>query len=62
MIIIGILLPSMSRSGIPLDNAPIESLFSIIKSKCIYLDKPKTMQEAKECIDNFIDYYNNEYN
>ena len=54
------LTPSMSRAGTPLDNAPIESFFSILKSECIYLDKPKTIQAAKECIDDFIDYYNND--
>lgn len=52
--------PSMSRAGTPIDNAPIESFFSILKTECIYLEKPKTIQEAKECIDDFIDYYNND--
>lgn len=52
--------PSMSRAGTPLDNAPIESFFSVLKSECIYLDNPKTVDEAKICIDDFIDYYNND--
>lgn len=52
--------PSMSRAGTPIDNAPIESFFSILKSECIYLQKIKTIQEAKDLIDEFIDYYNND--
>ncbi len=52
--------PSMSRAGTPLDNAPVESFFSILKSECIYLQKPKNIEEAKEMIDEFIDFYNND--
>jgi len=52
------LTPSMSRKATPLDNAPIESFFSAFKSECIYLEKPKTMQEAKDLIDDYIDFYN----
>jgi transposase InsO family protein len=54
------IIPSMSRAGTPIDNAPIESFFSILKSECIYLQKIKTMREAKYLIDEFIDYYNND--
>ena len=54
------IIPSMSRAGTPIDNAPIESFFSILKSECIYLRKIKTIQEAKDLIDEFIDYYNND--
>lgn len=52
------LTPSMSRKATPLDNAPIESFFSAFKSECIYLEKPKTIQKAKELIDEYIDFYN----
>jgi len=52
------LTPSMSRKATPLDNAPIESFFSAFKSECIYLEKPKTIQEAKDLIDEYIDFYN----
>ena len=54
------LIPSMSRKATPLDNAPIESFFSAFKSECIYLEKPKTIQEAKNLIDEYIDFYNYE--
>jgi len=50
----------MSRKATPLDNAPIESFFSAFKSECIYLQKPKTVQEAKEMIGDYIDFYNYE--
>ena len=52
------LVPSMSRRATPLDNAPAESFFSALKTECIYLEKPKTIKEAKELIDEYIDFYN----
>lgn len=51
--------PSMSRKATPLDNAPIESFFSMLKTECIYLERPKTIQHAKDLIDEYIDFYNN---
>ena len=51
---------SMSRKGTPLDNAPAESFFSAFKTECIYLEKPKTIEEAKRLCDEYIDFYNNE--
>jgi len=54
------LVPSMSRRGTPLDNAPIESFFSAFKSECIYLEKPKTIREAMRLCDEYIDFYNYE--
>ena len=54
------LTPFMSRKATPLDNAPIESFFSAFKSECIYLEKPKTIEEAKDLIDEYIDFYNYE--
>ena len=54
------IIPSMSRVGTLLDNASIESIFSILKSESIYLQKIKTIEQAKELIDEFIDFYNND--
>lgn len=51
---------SMSRKGTPLDNAPAESFFSAFKTECIYLEKPKTIEEAKRLCDEYIDFYNYE--
>ena len=52
--------PSMSRKGIPYDNAMAENFFSILKTECIYRHKPKTLKEANELIDRYIYFYNNE--
>lgn len=52
--------PSMSRRGNCLDNACAENFFSIIKSECISRIKPKTLNEAKEIIDEYIYFYNYE--
>ena len=50
----------MSRKATPLDNAPAESFFSAFKTECVYLERPKTIKEAKELCDKYIDFYNNE--
>ncbi len=52
------IIPSMSRKGTPLDNAPSESFFSALKTECIYIEKPKTISQARELIDEYIDFYN----
>lgn len=54
------ILPSMSRAGTPLDNAPAEQFFGILKSECIYRHKIQTFEEARELIDSYIDFYNYE--
>lgn len=52
--------PSMSRRGNCYDNAMAENFFSILKTECIYRQKIKTFQQARELIDDFIDFYNRE--
>lgn len=52
------ILPSMSRAGTPLDNACAENFFGILKSECIYRHKPKTKEEARQLIDEYIHFYN----
>ena len=52
--------PSMSRRGNPYDNALAENFFSILKTECIYLQKIATLAEAKELIDDYIYFYNNQ--
>lgn len=54
------ILPSMSRAGNPLDNAPAENFFSILKTECIKPHKPGTFEEAREMIDEYICFYNYE--
>ena len=52
--------PSMSRRGNPYDNAMAENFFSILKTECIYRQKPRTLSEAQRMIDDYIDFYNHE--
>ena len=52
--------PSMSRRGNPYDNALAENFFSILKTECIYRTKISTLAEARELIDNYIYFYNNQ--
>ena len=52
--------PSMSRRGNCYDNALAENFFSIIKTECLYRQIPSTFKEARELIDNYIYFYNNQ--
>jgi transposase InsO family protein len=52
------IIPSMSRPATPLDNAPAESFFSIIKTECIYRLKIQTLKQAKSIINEYIHFYN----
>ena len=52
--------PSMSRRGNCYDNAMAENFFSILKTECIYRQKIRSFQQAKELIDDFIYFYNHE--
>ena len=52
--------PSMSRKGNPYDNAMAENFFSILKTECIYRQKPRTLSDAQRMIDDYIYFYNHE--
>lgn len=52
--------PSMSRRGNCYDNAMAENFFSILKTECIYRQKIKSFQQARNLIDEFIHFYNYE--
>ena len=52
--------PSMSRRGNPYDNALAENFFSILKTKCIHRVKIETFKDARELIDDYIYFYNNQ--
>ena len=54
------IIQSISAKGSSVDNVPIESFFSTLKSECIYLIKNLKVKEIDETIDKFIEYYNNE--
>lgn len=56
----GNFIPSMSAPASPGDNACAENFFSIFKTECIYLERPKTPEGAARLTEEFIDYYNYE--
>lgn len=35
-----------------------EKFFSILKTECIHMEKPKTISDARELTEQFINYYN----
>ena len=49
---------SCSYKGSCVDNVPIESFFSALKTECIYLYKNITRELAKTLVDDYIKYYN----
>ena len=51
------LLPSMSRRGNCLDNAPMESFFGHLKDEVDYKEA-RNFNELKLMIDEYIEYYN----
>ena len=51
---------SMSRKGNCLDNAIIENFFGVLKSELFYLKKYKSIDQLKQEIEEYINYYNNE--
>ena len=50
----------MSRRENCYDNALAENFFGILNAECIYRHKPKTFEEARNLIDDYICFYNNE--
>ena len=54
------IIQSMSRKGNCLDNAIIENFFGILKSEMFYTQKFKSIEQLKQEIDKYINYYNNE--
>ena len=53
---------SMSRKGTPIDNAPMESFFSTLKSEVIYnpLVKIESYEDLIKEVEEYFEYYNNE--
>lgn len=49
---------SCSYKGCCVDNVPIESFFSTLKTECIYLYKNISRELAKTLVDDYIKYYN----
>lgn len=51
---------SISARGSSVDNVPIESFFSCLKSECIYNIENLYVKDIDNIINNFINYYNTE--
>jgi len=54
------IIQSMSRKGNCLDNAIIENFFGTLKSELFYIQKFSSLEQLKQEIINYINYYNNE--
>jgi len=54
------ILPSMSRKGNCLDNAPTESFFSQLKEELIRHIQIKDFQDAVQVVEDYIDFYNHD--
>jgi putative transposase len=50
---------SMSRKGNCHDNAPIESWFNLIKMECINRQKINNINDLKNVISEYVDWFNN---
>jgi transposase-like protein len=50
---------SMSRKGNCLDNAVIENFFGLLKSELLYLQEFEAMEQFKQELVEYLDYYNN---
>ncbi len=51
---------SMSRVGKCIDNGPMEGFFGILKTEMFYGKEFNSLEELKEKIVNFIEFYNND--
>ena len=52
--------PSMSKPGTPIDNSPVESFFSVLKSECLMHNNFDSFDSAIASIHDYIYYYNYE--
>lgn len=50
---------SHSRRGNCFDNACIESFFSHLKTEEIYRSKPNSFNDAQQCVNRYVKFYNN---
>ncbi len=53
------MLGSMSRKGVPYDNAPMESFFQTLKTEYVYKRNFQTIEQASACLRQWIDVYYN---
>ena len=53
------IIQSMSRKGNCLYNAVMENFFGLLKSELFYFEKFESIEDFREKLDKYIDYYNN---
>jgi len=54
------IIQSISAKGSSVDNCPIESFFSALKTECIYLHKNLYLKNLEAIVKEYMFYYNNE--
>jgi putative transposase len=54
------ILRSLSFQGTCVDNSPIESFFSALKSECIRQNRGRTRHETRRLVETYIAFYHNE--
>ena len=54
------IVPSMSRRGNCYDNAVAENFFGILKTECIRRCKPRSVEQARQLVEDYIYFYNHE--
>lgn len=54
------IIQSISAKGSSVDNVPIESFFSALKTECIYKKNNLKAKEIDSIVKDYIEYYNNE--
>ena len=50
----------MSRPGTPLDNAPMESFFGVLKNEVFYPRRFDCVSDLEQSIQAYLHYYNTE--
>jgi putative transposase len=51
---------SLSYKGTCVDNSPIESFFSALKSECLRLRRGRSRQQTRQLVKSYLDFYHNE--
>lgn len=51
---------SLSYKGTCVDNSPIESFFSALKSECLRLQRGRSRQQTRQLVKSYLDFYHEE--
>lgn len=51
---------SLSYKGTCVDNSPIESFFSALKSECLRLTRGRSRHQTRQLVKSYLDFYHNE--